>query len=415
MSESQNPASSPAPGQPPAKRTFHAKPKWYIDLLETCRALAGLPVLVSLFLEALTPNTRIIGVGAVIASIIALALHFFPKLRHMVRPRSGLAFWTAFPWILTAVLAAVLVFVIIPGRAVQQDRLLANSWLLWQRNLEEAAGKCPELRPKNRDKETDKEKEKDKENEKTRDQCLAEKVGPVIQERPRPMRESDTTGMASDLMAGQLLLANANTRSVLGGRLSVSDKFLGSGFSVPLGQTDPTAARVPEYFVPNRRDQVDHLWVWQLDHDMILNDKPIAESNLLEVLHTIPPVNQPNFQKDHWEWLAKHLQPTDRQPVLVRFALLDPRNDSGCLGRSDATRVFMSDLRELEAKTVHDAAQSTGYNVPKKSDEPGLKIFIWVYVPAEESQVVKATWGNVLANFETWIKDDACQAPGKGP
>lgn len=373
-----------------------------MELLETCRALAGLPVLVSLILEAFTPDTRIIGIGAIISVIIALALRFFPKLRLMVKPRSGHAFWTALPWFITGLLAILLVFKIIPDRAIKQNDLLANSWLTWQRNLASASGECA----KSKEKEDKADKAKDHaqkvEAERALALCMANALDPVLYKEPRP---------ASDLVAGQLMLADDNARSVLGERLSVGDKFLGSGFSLPWGQNDPAVARVPEYFVPNLRDDSTKVWVWKLEHGKIQDQKPIMDRKLLEVLQTFDPANHADF-KGNWNWLKQHLQSTDSLPVLVRFALMDPHKVpySGCLGRPDATRVFMSNLGELASKTVREAAQSTGYNKPEKSDEHGMTLFIWVYAPTEEDQVVKATWGSVLANFSSWVKSGDCEA-----
>jgi hypothetical protein len=69
----------------------------------------------------------------------------------------------------------------------------------------------------------------------------------------------------------------------------------------------------------------------------------------------------------------------------------------------------MSNLSELASNSVRNAALSTGYKVPEKSDEPELTLFIWVYAPSEETQVSKATWGSVLANFTKWIIDEPCR------
>jgi hypothetical protein len=130
---------------------------------------------------------------------------------------------------------------VLPDRAVKQSSLLANKWLKWQKDLEGAAGQCTKA--------------------KDRDKCLAEQLSPVIDNRPRPERQSDATGLASDLMAGQLMLANENARSALNDRLGIREKFLGSGRSEPVGQTNYTAASVPEYLVPNLSDKSPNVWV----------------------------------------------------------------------------------------------------------------------------------------------------------
>jgi hypothetical protein len=396
MSALPNPIGSQKPL--PGSRPDESKHKWYLELLETFRALAGLPVLVSLILEAFTPDTRIIGIGAIVAVIIALTLRFFPGLRLMLKPRSGHALWTALPWFSTALLATLLVFKILPDRANEQKDFLANSWLTWQTNLANASGGCAKAKEKE-DKANDHTQRI--ETERALALCLANALAPVLYKEPRP---------TSDLVAGQLMMADDNARSVLGQRLSVGDKFLGSGFSLPWGQNDPAVARVPEYFVPNLRDDSDHVWVWKLGHSKVEGQKPIMDRKLLEVLQTFDPSNHPDF-KTNWNWLKQHIQPNDALPVLVRFALMNPQevHYSGCLGRADATRVFMSNLGELASKTVREAAQSTGYNKPDKSDERGMTLFIWVYAPTEEDQVVRATWSSVLNNFSMWVKAGDCE------
>lgn len=404
------------PGPPPATRHFGTKHKWYLELLETFRALAGLPVLVSLVIEAFTTDTKIIGTGAVIAVIIALILRFFPKVRHTLIPHTGHAFWTALPWFSTAVLVLVLVFGVIPDRAIKQDNLLANSWLKWQNDLEKAAGQCTKARPLTwvarlqlAIMPTNQADQAKTAAEKDRAQCLARELTPVISNRPRPERKTDVTGMARDLMAGQLLLNDDNVSSVLGDRLSIGERFLGSGRSQPNDEKDYKAASVPEYLVPNLSDQSPDVWVWELDEGRIHGQKPIMERILLEVLRSSAPKYNADFV-GNWDSLEGHLQPNDARPILVRFAALDPRKYSGCLGRPTATRVFMSNFGDLAQRTVGEAARSTGWTAPDKPDS-SQKLFVWVYAPTGEYQAVSATWGNVLENFGKWITDEACKNP----
>ena len=304
--------------------------KWYMELLETCRAMAGLPVLVSLIAEAFTPNTKVIGVLALAALVVALILEFFPKVRNMLKPHGARALWTMVPWFSTAALAVITVFVIIPHRSVRESALLANSWLGWQRDLEDASSPCSSAK-------TD------------RDKCLSKNLAPVITQRPQPLQRGNGADLASDLMAGQLMLANGAIRTSLQSRMSVGDTFLGTGFSQPVGQGDFTAARAPEYFVPNLSDQAPHVWAWELDPNKVEKGAPIMAQKLLAVLHRSVPMNHADFE-ENWAWLQQHVQTDDPHPVLVRFGLFDPAkiHYSTCLGRLDATRVFMSNLATLE-------------------------------------------------------------------
>jgi hypothetical protein len=430
MSALQNPV-GPQTG-PPAKRHLDTRHKWYLEFLETCRALAGLPVLISLVLEAITPDTKIIGIGAVIAVAIALILHFFPKLRLMLKPRGPHAFWALAPWLLNAVLAGFLIFVVLPHRAIGQGRALASLWLKWEVDLEGASDQCAKARPgKAKDEPyslvfswdwlsfsalTGKAKATDEALKEARERCMADKMQPVIGQRPR--LTGDRTGLVSDLVAGQLVLADQNTRALLQDRLSIGEKFLGSGRSEPVDANDYKDASVLEYLAPNLSDTSPDIWVWRLDRETDLDPTPITDRNLMNVLLT-----EPNYErvqhsdraqqhskfKDRWRVLKSHLQPNDSRPILVRFSPLPPKIPySGCMGRPTATRVFMSNLDELKERTVGEAAKSTGWSVSANLDQPGVKLFIWVYAPGYEGQAVSATWGNVLSNFGKWITGEPC-------
>jgi len=358
--------------------------------------------------------------GTAIAAIAAFTLHFFPKLRSAFVPRKGLRFWTALPWFLTSALALLLVFKVIPARSKekdnlikQQENLLTRAWLNWQINLEKAASQCSEVTGKvdaarGAEKKAKDQSEREKAQndeirwEKARDNCLSEKLKPVLRDNQRP-----PGGVASELMAGQLMLANENTSEALWDRLSIDDRFLGEGFSVPRGGNSQ-AARVPEYLVPNLTDQSPQVWHWEIDQGKILNQKPVMEWPLLYVLHNVRPSNHADFEQNWRQWMEKHFQANDPPPLLVRFAMLD-KPSSGCIGRSDTARVFMSELRELSSKTLAAASLSTGYIKNVKSGEKGVKVHIWVYAPPENDEVMRATWGGVLANFGTWITEEPCK------
>lgn len=398
----------PIPSEPsrPARHNFHSSHKWYLEFLEFCRAIAGFPVMVALFLEAYDVKNPLKAWITVTAVLVALVLRFFPKLRHMVVPHKGYALWMVLPWLLTAVLVFFLIFKEIPRRT----KLMAESWMTWQQDFEQAAGQCTAkwqavdrvVRQEVKTATDEKEKIqalKDKgKAEQPLDACLAENVGPVLKE-PIP-----TAGVATGLIAGlrgQIMLANPNTGSALWDRMSVDDRFLGTGFSVPNGGS-PETARVPEYLVPNLADESQRVWVWKIDYSAIRDQKPITQWILTDVLNNIPPANHGGFT-DPW---VKN----EYSRLLVRFALFDTRKTpySGCLGRPDATRVFMASLSELANGTVAAASNSTGYVQPEKIDEPGQTLFIWVYAPTVEDQAVRATWGNVLTNFGTWIMKEPC-------
>jgi hypothetical protein len=331
-------------------------------------------------------NKRVVQIGTGIALVIAIVLRFFPKHKP----------WTVLPLLVSALLAIVLTLFVNPSR----QNLMARSWVEWQQNLEDTADKCSSSPADKSEKAID-------EAENKRDKCLNENLSPLLAVRPRPIQESDVATLASDVMAGQMLLANNTARSALDERFGVREKFLGTGRSEPVGGKDYKDASVRDYMVPNLSERSPNVWVWQPENLSLIRDQ-----KLLDVLHTVSQTNttpeHPDFTHS-WDRLKDRLQPNATRPLLVRFALISAQTHySRCLGRKKATRVHMNNLSDLAERTVGDAAWSTGWTVPEKLDDPGQKLYIWVYAPTEEDQAVAATWGNVLANFGTWITGEAC-------
>lgn len=375
MNGSLNPLDPPVTHK--SSHPHHSAPKWYFEFLEFCRAVVGLPTITAMVLEFLEFSPAVVRGGTVLALIVAVILRFFPKIKP----------WTVLPLLLSAILAVVFILFVAPFRSQKQSNLLATSWLNWEESLEKSSAGCNEGDAP----------------------CLATALVPVIDDRPRPVADSYVTRQASDVLAGELLLANYKARSLLNTRLSISKQFVGSGFSEPIGQSDPAAARIPEYLAPNVsvNDNSKHVWFWELDEEQIVGGTRIIDHKLLDVLMATPTANHADFKKN-WTWVSQHLQRNDSRPALVRFARLDPRKASGCIGRNEATRVFMSDLGEVAATTIDSATRNSGYVTPAKNDDPNIRLLIWVYAPEEEAQAVRATWGNVLANFGTWVTAEPC-------
>jgi hypothetical protein len=399
MSALQNPI-GPQPPPPPKRPTHRTARKWYIESLEFCREVVGLPAVAAFVMDLLQKLLRFndIYVKAVtaLALVVAIALRlgYFPKLRVS----------TVLLLILGAVLTIILVVFVFPFQAQQDSNSLASSWLEWANSLGKSVGQCKvsanpaaPLPASAAD-------------------CLATVLVPVVKSRPRPVEESNVTRQAGDLLAGQAIFANYKARALLDSRLSISKQFVGSGYSEPIDVTDLSAARVKEYLVPNDRDVSPHVWFWIIDPTQIVDKKRIVDRKLVQdvLLHRASDNHKGQPDLDfarNWGWVSQHLQLNDSTPALVRFIPMDPKKYSGCLGRPEATRVFMSNLGQLAGLTVAEAARNSGYRGPEKDDDRSLRLLIWVYAPEREDQAVPATWGNVLANFEAWITAKPCEIP----
>jgi len=378
----------PQPSPPRVKHSHRSAHKWYIELLEFCRAVAGLPAIVTIILELLRFNDTFVKIGTAVALLVAIGLRFFPKLRVS----------TVLPLLLSAILTVVLIIFVVPFRAKQDSNTLASSWLDWDQSLEKSVAACKVGTTLSADDA----------------KCLTSALIPVVKSRPRPQEQNNLTNQASDLLAGQAIFANYKSRTLLDTRLSIGKEFVGSGYSEPINQTDLAAARVAEYLVPNLRvDRAPHVWFWEINPNEIEDKKRIVDRKLTDLLLKLPPSNRPAGSADfanNWPWMKRHLLLEDPTPILVRFALMDPKQESKCLGRAEASRVFMSNLGQVADLTLDEASQSSGHRGPEKDDDPALRLLVWVYAPERADQAVQATWGNVLTNFETWINDPPCQS-----
>jgi len=376
--------------------------------LEECRALVGLPTLAVLAAGIFYPEDKtIIASTTAVALIIAIGLRFLPNIKFFSRLHGWRSLLTTLPWLLSAALIVALILVIVPGRMRTQKALLASTWLDWQKELEKSAAQCAvKKRQKSKTPPAKDQQEKD---QRELSSCLADKLDPVLGKRPGRTESNKVTGLASDLLAGQLMLANTTIRDVLTLRLSTGSRFLGSGFSEPEGQVNYAEARVPEYLVPNLSDQSPRVWIWKFDPWKMEGQKSVEDHKLMDVLLDLRhPLNHADFNQV-WDSVRQDPSVNGAPSVLVRFALFKPEiRDSGCLGRTEATRVFMSSLAEVKDKTAREAAKNSGWSLPGQNDNSGRQLVIWVYAPTSDGEVIPATWGNVLDNFKAWIKEEGC-------
>jgi|HubBroStandDraft_3_1064219.scaffolds.fasta_scaffold61502_2 hypothetical protein len=357
---------------------------WHRDALNLCVELTGLPALVSVITSFLTSDQKILAASAVSALLIAIGLRFFPRITetHALR--------LVIPWLLVVGLALVLLLVLVvqPRRTAS----LSQQWLDWQRSLEKSVGGCSTL------------------NGQPLEDCLSRTLSDVLPNRPKVTAHTAQTELARSVMAGQVLLANELVRQELSDRLSVDNRFIGTGNSEPVDDTSPASARIPEYLVPNLPETHDWVWVWEVGLSDMLAGTPVLDHSLRDVLQN--ETSQPADFKSALDWITKDHLGVDDSSALVRFAILEPKGPifpSGCLGKPRAKRVFMNSLSPLLDLPLAKAAVNSGYT--KEQSNPNARLYIWVFVPTEDVQPVRATWENVLDDMPAWIEDADCSRP----
>jgi hypothetical protein len=364
---------------------------WHRAALNICVELAGLPALVTVIANYFTQDQSKLAICASVALLVAIGLRFFPTITEKH------ALSLVLPWLIVLGLASVLFLVLVWSPKRNAD--LAQSWLTWQKSVETSTAKC-----------------KGKQSPEV-EVCLSQELAPVLSSRPGKSADTALTRLTSGVMAGQVLLANQIVSKVLHDRLSVDERFIGTGNSEPVNSTSAAAAKVPEYLVPNLPVSDRQVWVWKLSPEDLLENQPLLDHPLKDVLLNEPPefhANHEDFKTAWSKWIERdHLNSSD-SPVLVRFASLDPTNKpkdyppppSGCLGKPLATRVFMNTLSPLLDEPLRLAAKDSGYSEEVRKN-PDVKLYVWVWVPEEE--VTQATWENVLNRLTTWIQAPACQ------
>lgn len=368
---------------------------WHRKSLEIFEEVAALPVLVGLLSTYFYPDDpRATAIWSGAALVVALALRFVPVLS---KTRSTQIILTvAIPAILALAIYEVLVKD--PHRLQQQQAVLADQWVAWQQSVRAVASVC------------------DGKKSPSLEACLAAQLPPVLARRPQ--HEGALGQLADAEFAGESLLVNSTIRPVLLDRLSIDDRFIGTGESEPVGATWAAAARVPEFLVANLSDSAPWVWAWELNLGEFKKNQAMLDRKLIDVLLTTPP--QPHADgktfADYWSWIERDHLNNYQVPALVRFVPLDPNNihgekgrppaPSGCLGKPRATRVFMNSLADVKDETLRQAAEDSGYT--EAPEDPNTRLYVWVYVPQQKGQAVRATWSNVLQNLTAWIQGPAC-------
>jgi hypothetical protein len=125
--------------------------------------------------------------------------------------------------------------------------------------------------------------------------------------------------------------------------------------------------------------------------DMAMTIKELFESD----------VKQDDRKNKLVKGIAERVKEKDMaKPAVIRFASLNAIYYKRTLGRPNAYRVFASNLAEVWNRSVKDAADQSGHTFTQ-----GDSVYVWVFLPYYPTQVVPATWGEVLNNLPTWLSE----------
>jgi hypothetical protein len=239
---------------------------------------------------------------------------------------------------------------------------------------------------------------------------LEEAVVEALKNRPARPADPPAAALRHDQAVADVLLADGGVRFLLWWRLGIDKQFLGTGLSRPGGDHDYSTATVHEYLIRNYRDSYQAVWTWQLQPVAPHLLKPVRQilaGDGDQKVGRIPPTldRTGTFEESLTSVILPHLKSRSAiMPPVIRFAKFPASRYENTVGRPGARRVFASNLAEVWDLPLQEAARLSGYTFGTASPK-GDAFFIWVFVPAQESEVVPATWGQVLDNLAAWLKE----------
>lgn len=209
-----------------------------------------------------------------------------------------------------------------------------------------------------------------------------------------------------DMRAGNIMLNQPIARYQLQDYYEIAGTaYLGTGFSVPVLGHNYQDGLQREFLAPNLCAQAvkgtgcttrqGRIWTWRFDPKTATR---WLDRNFALLLDTHKPIaGGPGFPKHRGDAGGNAPVP----PLIVRYATMMPEQYKGTLGKPGTHRVFLADYIQARGKTVRGFILATGSPDPGPAIASGKSLFIWVYAPGPEAQVVPATWEEVFKLLDT--------------
>ncbi|MBV9991299.1 MAG: hypothetical protein JOZ72_08390 [Alphaproteobacteria bacterium] len=209
-----------------------------------------------------------------------------------------------------------------------------------------------------------------------------------------------------DFRAGNIMLNQPIARYQLQDYYEIAGTaYLGTGFSVPVLGHNYQDGLQREFLAPNLCAQAmagtsckarqGRIWTWRFDPATAL---AWLDKSLPVLLKTHKPISGgPGFGRHRGDAGENALIP----PLVVRYGTMTPDQYKGTLGKPGVHRVFLADYPQARTKTVRGFILATGSPDPEAALKAGKSLFIWVYAPGPEAQVVPASWEEVFKLLDT--------------
>jgi hypothetical protein len=316
--------------------------------------------------------SQILGVPMVVYLVVALAVSITCAM---------ILFLRKYVQIMVLILlgtAVITLSTILAWQYYEQNR---NPWSKWSAKISEMVKECKD------------------------DVCITD----VLSTTPPPMEGKNVPArMEHDIRVGQIFAQNEKIMKMLNDDFGIKkDAFLGTGFSLPQSKTDYAVARVPEYLVKNMPEGSPDL----------ITCKISSKGEMLDTKLRDLVIDNRHFCGDPKQW-PKNWEKAifdEELPALIRFQQLTENEyeaNGALVGRKKAKRVFFSQLGTVWDSTLRKASINSGYDLTEVVQKENVKprdtkqFYLWIYIPTHAKNAVPATWGNILANLDEWIKSE---------
>lgn len=209
-----------------------------------------------------------------------------------------------------------------------------------------------------------------------------------------------------DMRAGNIMLNQPIARYQLQDYYEIAGTaYLGTGFSVPVAGHNYQDGLQREFLAPNLCAQAmagasctapqGRIWTWRFDPATAIAWLDKSFSVLL--LSHKPISGGPGFRKHRGAGGENALIP----PLVVRYGTMMPDQYKGTVGKPGVHRTFFADYLQARSKTVRGFILATGSPDPESALKAGKSLYIWVYAPGPDAQVVPASWEEVFKLLDT--------------
>jgi serine/threonine protein kinase len=222
----------------------------------------------------------------------------------------------------------------------------------------------------------------------------------LLKVRPPPSPDNPASALRRDFAIADVLLSYPAVRDILWDRFGIDERnFLGTGLTRPASAsgTNYGSASAHEYFIKNYYSDSKSVCTRTLD--------PVnrPEGMRMTVADLIDDARRPDHDKDELvKEIVRRVKENDfTTPPVIRFARFNGVDFGRRLGSRKRHYVFASSLADVWHLRVRDAANRSGY-----ISEKGDTVYLWVFVPSHASEVIPATWDQVLNHLPSWLSEN---------